>query len=327
MYLSNKYTKWYNNIILKSSNRIIVGYSENHHIIPKSCGGKDIKSNIANLTAKEHFICHWLLTKMLTGKNKTKMIFAFKMMFVINKDQERYRPPAYLHEIAVANSAKEFCGYKHSEETKARMRAAIRPPVSDATRLATSLRLKGVPKSKKHRNNMSIAGKNRIRTQEHCDNISKGKKGKKRSQSSIDKGAESNRGQTRSEETKAKMRAAHLTRQPISQEKLQNRKLRKLIYTEEKRNDIITAQRLGFQTKKETADHLGISIGLLTDRLRLYKIDWKFDRVLQQHSNETRAKMKAAWLKRGPVSEETKAKMRAAALSRRIRRETKNGDC
>lgn len=39
-------------------------YFEDHHIIPRSLGGKDVISNMALLTAREHFVCHWLLAKI-----------------------------------------------------------------------------------------------------------------------------------------------------------------------------------------------------------------------------------------------------------------------
>jgi hypothetical protein len=39
------------------------GYIEKHHILPKSMGGVEDKSNIIHLTAKEHFIAHHILWK------------------------------------------------------------------------------------------------------------------------------------------------------------------------------------------------------------------------------------------------------------------------
>jgi hypothetical protein len=48
-------------------------YVESHHIIPKSI----LKNNdTVFLTAREHFICHLLLARMLEGKDKNKMIHA-----------------------------------------------------------------------------------------------------------------------------------------------------------------------------------------------------------------------------------------------------------
>ena len=74
MYLTNKYTKWYENIIAKARQRVNAetDYFEKHHIIPKSLGGSNDSSNLVKLTAKEHFVCHLLLTKMLTGSARKK---------------------------------------------------------------------------------------------------------------------------------------------------------------------------------------------------------------------------------------------------------------
>jgi len=81
IFLNNKYTKWYYDIIANAQGRILEGYTEKHHIIPKSLGGLDINKNLVNLLAREHFICHWLLTKMvLSKKQKYQMWNAFSCM-------------------------------------------------------------------------------------------------------------------------------------------------------------------------------------------------------------------------------------------------------
>lgn len=91
LFIDNKYTNWYNSIIRSARNRILEGYSENHHIIPKSLGGSNDKSNIVALTAREHFICHLLLTKMTTGLAKSKMSKAAFMLTTSSTNQERYK--------------------------------------------------------------------------------------------------------------------------------------------------------------------------------------------------------------------------------------------
>ena len=64
VFIDNKYTKCYFNIISAAKARInLCEYAESHHIIPKSLGGSDDQINLVDLTAREHFICHWLLTK------------------------------------------------------------------------------------------------------------------------------------------------------------------------------------------------------------------------------------------------------------------------
>jgi hypothetical protein len=74
--LENKYFKYYTNIIENASKREISGYTERHHILPKSLGGDNDKNNIVALTAREHFICHHLLSKFTTGRAKSKMSYA-----------------------------------------------------------------------------------------------------------------------------------------------------------------------------------------------------------------------------------------------------------
>jgi hypothetical protein len=100
MYLPNKYTTWYYNIIIAGQKRNnLCGYTEKHHIIPKSLGGSNLKSNIVSLTAREHFVCHWLLTKMVYGENKIKMNCAFWRMLVKGSNvQDRYKPNSRIYE-------------------------------------------------------------------------------------------------------------------------------------------------------------------------------------------------------------------------------------
>ena len=86
MYLDNKYTRWYNSIISNAQTRIAEGYTEKHHVLPRCLGGTDLSKNIVRLTGREHFICHWLLMKMVTGLKRTKMVYAFRMMRVTSKD-------------------------------------------------------------------------------------------------------------------------------------------------------------------------------------------------------------------------------------------------
>lgn len=70
----------------------VEGYSELHHILPRSLGGDDTKQNLVRLTAREHFICHLLLVRIhkeLPGYYK--MVKAFFMMLVCkSSNQERH---------------------------------------------------------------------------------------------------------------------------------------------------------------------------------------------------------------------------------------------
>lgn len=74
----SKYLNWYISIISNSIFRqqslsrtklkSLIGYIEGHHILPRCLCLNETqisdKNNIAYLTAREHFICHWLLTKI-----------------------------------------------------------------------------------------------------------------------------------------------------------------------------------------------------------------------------------------------------------------------
>lgn len=52
-------------------------YFEKHHIKPKSIGGDNSKANLVFLTPREHFICHALLIRFLSGVDLHKMKWAF----------------------------------------------------------------------------------------------------------------------------------------------------------------------------------------------------------------------------------------------------------
>ena len=87
----NKYTKWYNQIIDRAKGRVLEPPFERHHIKPRSLGGTDDKENIAFITPREHFICHWLLIKITTGEERYKMLNALRMMRAENPGQKRYK--------------------------------------------------------------------------------------------------------------------------------------------------------------------------------------------------------------------------------------------
>ena len=87
------YLKVYNNIIFyRKNNQLCDEYTECHHIIPRSLGGNNNDENLVNLSAKEHFVCHLLLTKIYKNDflSYKKMIKAFMMMRCSTKTQKHY---------------------------------------------------------------------------------------------------------------------------------------------------------------------------------------------------------------------------------------------
>jgi hypothetical protein len=101
LFLDNKYTKIYFQLIENAKTKLVEGYVERHHIVPKSLGGTDDENNLVVLTARQHFIAHLLLTKMIDGQNKYKMYNAFSKMLCVGKDnKERYLPSSKFYEYS-----------------------------------------------------------------------------------------------------------------------------------------------------------------------------------------------------------------------------------
>lgn len=153
--LENKYTSYYNSIINKAKNRLTDGYYETHHIVPKSLGGSNLKENLVNLTAREHFICHLLLTKMYEGNAKKKMVYAaWAMATLENNNQQRYKITSKIYEslrikyaTLRSKSLKGKPGRKHSKETKIKLSLAHmgkkRKPMSEESKRKLSESMKG----------------------------------------------------------------------------------------------------------------------------------------------------------------------------------------
>lgn len=85
----SKYRLWHDSIIAKARSREdIRGYFESHHVKPRSLGGSDLNKNLVNLSYREHFLVHWLLTKMLRGGELRKMQLAlFAMTMKCSKNR------------------------------------------------------------------------------------------------------------------------------------------------------------------------------------------------------------------------------------------------
>jgi hypothetical protein len=103
-YLPNKYTAWYYGIITKARCRKhLLEFGEKHHVI-LDCffvkrrrkgppgwllGEPNDTRNLVMLTPREHFLCHWLLTKMVTGQAKCQTFAALAGFCKQNPHQNR----------------------------------------------------------------------------------------------------------------------------------------------------------------------------------------------------------------------------------------------
>lgn len=91
------YKKIYNKLVSHTLSNPNTGYTESHHILPKSMGGSDDKSNLVNFTPRQHFIAHRLLTKFTTGRDYHKMVLALTFMAEV-KSACRHTPSSRLYE-------------------------------------------------------------------------------------------------------------------------------------------------------------------------------------------------------------------------------------
>ena len=129
MYLQNKYTKCYFNIIDRAKSRDLSKetYIEKHHIIPKSLGGLNNKDNLVKLTAKEHRLAHILLPRMTIDPLHTKsMWYALWMMLrTKNTNQQRKISKGSAFEVAkikvAENSSQLHKGKTVSKETREKL--------------------------------------------------------------------------------------------------------------------------------------------------------------------------------------------------------------
>ena len=96
------YQRIYNEFIAdrRIKERSLTGYTEKHHILPRSLGGDNSKENIIRLAAQDHYFAHELLAKIYRGK----MINALWMMTTSSK----YKTSRLMYQSAKENHVKEI---------------------------------------------------------------------------------------------------------------------------------------------------------------------------------------------------------------------------
>jgi hypothetical protein len=92
------YKKIHDKIIERAKTRKLEGYVEKHHIIPKCMNGTNEPNNLVKLTAREHFLIHWLLHEMYP--DNTDLKYAFWSMCRNSGNQKRYKPSSRIYEYA-----------------------------------------------------------------------------------------------------------------------------------------------------------------------------------------------------------------------------------
>lgn len=193
----NKYQTWYQQIIDRARSRTLTGYVERHHVVPRSLGGSDHADNLVRLTAREHFVCHWLLTKMYTGEARYKMINAMYIMRADGPYQKRYQSKITSR---VYNTLKEEYSKYISNLNKGR----VQPLEENIKQRAAQTGRKRAPFSDEWRANMSASkqGKNNNRygvklEESTLEKMRKKATGRKQSPETIQKKADAIRGSKR----------------------------------------------------------------------------------------------------------------------------------
>lgn len=171
MFIENKYTKWYLKIIESAKNKNRSGYLEKHHIIPKSLGGSNNIDNLVSLSAREHFVCHLLLVRMVGNiDHKRKMIYAAWQQSRSSR-LKGGKVTGRVYEMLRKELSALYTGRKRkpfSEEAKANMKAAAKTrkkveysPARIEKLLELTKAQKGQKLSTDHRNKivMSMVGK------------------------------------------------------------------------------------------------------------------------------------------------------------------------
>lgn len=156
--------KLYNDIIERAKNRTLDQsiYTENHHVNPKCLIGYDDNYTVI-LTAKEHFVCHHLLTKMYP--ENSGLHYAFWSMCNQKSLGRDYKISSKIYSIAKENHSKHMSellsGIPLTEEVKQK----LRKPKSNTKNMKK-------PKSKSHKINNGLSRrkyKPTIKICPHCE--------------------------------------------------------------------------------------------------------------------------------------------------------------
>ena len=158
MFKENKYSRIYYTIVERAKSRKIQDYTESHHILPKSVGGDNSPHNLVELTAREHYICHLLLTKFTEGTTYQKMSYALHR--ITNKKENQIKSSRTYEMIRKAHSKMlskktkgvsmlERCGIPYAHEISDYQKEKIRE--SNKNRLWTEDMRQKMSESQKQR--------------------------------------------------------------------------------------------------------------------------------------------------------------------------------
>jgi hypothetical protein len=99
-------------------------YYELHHIVPRCMGGDNSFCNLVLLTAREHFISHWLLYRIYPENQKLARAF-WMMCNVKDKNQDRHIPSSRAYQEARTAYIDLKTGVSPSQEVRRKLSVAL----------------------------------------------------------------------------------------------------------------------------------------------------------------------------------------------------------
>lgn len=215
------YTKIYNEIIERGKTRKIKGYKERHHIVPKCVGGKNTKENLVELTAKEHFICHKLLTEIHPEESGLHYAVWSMCHLKNSKHQRTYKIGSREYQrlkenLVVSDETRQKMSENNiSFWTGKKLSKEHRQNISNGIDIGLTKYWLGKELSESHKQNIGNSCKNpskETRRKMSISHIGKnnGFYGKQHTKECREKIRKSKLGKLRSEETRKKMSEAHI---------------------------------------------------------------------------------------------------------------------
>ncbi len=185
------YRLHYDALIARARNRMLRGYSERHHVIPRCLGGTDATENLVRLRPEEHYVAHLLLAKM--HPRSRKLACAVMAMSMANGKM----PVGSRNKI-------------HGWFRRRFSRMMLNHEVTDETRAKLSVALVGRKVSEERRASLATYNLGKKRSNETREKMRLAQLGKRHSPETIAKMAQTNR-RVLSEEQKVARRAYHHT--------------------------------------------------------------------------------------------------------------------
>ena len=172
------YEKHYINLIDRAKLRLLEGYTEKHHIIPRCMAGADTSENLVRLTAEEHYVAHQLLVKIYP--NNIKLVYAATMMSMNtwgNRPNNKLYGWLRRKHSELQKGKVSLLKGKTYEEIYGNERAAELRSIRSASLKGKPSPKKGIAFTEEHKKNISIANTGKKHSKETKLNMSIARKG------------------------------------------------------------------------------------------------------------------------------------------------------